>query len=89
MYRKPIKQKPVRKNCPFCKSARKGRDLASGGEEREPDYKNPELLRGYMSERGKILGRSRTGICAKHQKRVDQQIKRARHLATLPFVAGL
>ncbi|MBI4099920.1 30S ribosomal protein S18 [Candidatus Microgenomates bacterium] len=77
MYRKPFKQKPVKKNCPFCK------------EKREPDYKNYEELRAYMTERGKILGRARTGVCAKHQKRVDQQIKRARHLAYLPFVAGL
>ena len=42
-----------------------------------------------MSERGRILGRARTGICAKHQRRVDQQIKRARQLAYLPFVEGL
>lgn len=77
MYRKPFKPKPVKKNCVFCK------------EEREPDYKKVEELRAYMTERGKILGRARTGICAKHQKRVDQQIKRARHLVYLPFVAGL
>lgn len=77
MYRKPIRFKPVKKNCPFCK------------ENREPDYKNPDNLRAYMSERGRILGRARTGICTKHQKRIDQQIKRARHLAYLPFVAGI
>lgn len=77
MYRKPFKPKPVKKNCPFCK------------EDREPDYKNYEELRNYMTERGKILGRARTGVCTKHQKRIDQQIKRARHLAYLPFVAGL
>ena len=77
MYRKPIKIRPVKKNCPFCK------------EEREPDYKKITELRVYMTERGKILGKVRTGICTKHQKRVDQQIKRARHIATLPFVQGL
>ncbi|MCL4397435.1 30S ribosomal protein S18 [Patescibacteria group bacterium] len=77
MFRKFQKQKPVKKNCPFCK------------EEREPDYKDYNALRKYMSERGRILGRARTGICAKHQRRVDQQIKRARHLAYLPFVEGL
>lgn len=77
MYRNPIKQKPVKKNCPFCKG------------DREPDYKNVEELRSYITERGKIMGKARTGLCSKHQKRVDQQIKRARHLAYLPFVAGL
>lgn len=77
MYRRPIKPRPVRKNCPYCK------------EGYEPDYKKPDKLRVYMTERGRILGRARTGICAKHQHRVDQEIKRARHLAYLPFVAGL
>lgn len=77
MYRKPIKQKPVKKNCPFCR------------EGKEPDYKSPDVLRTYVTERGKILGKARTGLCSKHQKRVDQHVKRARHLAYLPFVAGL
>lgn len=89
MFRKFQKPKPVKKNCPFCKSAQKGRDLASGGEEREPDYKNYQQLRAYTSERGRIFARTRTGLCAKHQHRVDQQIKRARHLAYLPFVEGV
>lgn len=77
MFRKFQKPKPVKKNCPFCK------------EDREADYKDYNGLRKYMSERGRILGRARTGICAKHQRRIDQQIKRARHLAYLPFVEGL
>lgn len=75
MFRRFVKPRPVKKNCPFCK----------GGT--EPDYKDYNDLRKYMSERGRILGRARTGICAKHQRRIDQQIKRARHLAYLPFVA--
>ncbi|KKU91839.1 MAG: 30S ribosomal protein S18 [Microgenomates group bacterium GW2011_GWA1_48_10] len=77
MYRKPFKPKPVKKNCVFCKS------------DSEPDYKSVEQLRMYVSERGKILGRARTGICAKHQRDLSREIKRARHIATLPFVAGL
>jgi small subunit ribosomal protein S18 len=89
MFRKFQKPKPVKKNCPFCKSARKGRDLASGGEDKEPDYRDFNGLRKYTSERGRILGRARTGICAKHQRRVDQHIKRARFLGYLPFVEGV
>ncbi len=77
MYRKPFKPKPVKTNCPFCK------------EDREPDYKNVEEMRLYVTERGKIIGRARSGICAKHQRDLGREIKRARHLAYLPFVAGI
>lgn len=74
MARKVSKTRTVRKNCFFCQ------------EGKEPDYKEPSTLRGYMSERGRILARARTGVCAKHQRRLDQQIKRARFLGYLPFV---
>ncbi len=77
MYQKRVKLKPVKKNCVFCH------------EDREPDYKNYEELRRFMSDRGRIIGKARSGICHKHQKRIATQIKRARHLAYLPFVAGL
>ena len=50
-----------------------------------PDYKNPELLRRYLTERGKILPARITGCCAKHQRAVTTEIKRARVLAYLPF----
>ena len=50
------------------------------------DYKDVPLLRKYISERGKILGRARSGICATHQRQVTRGIKRARYLALLPFV---
>jgi len=49
------------------------------------DYKDIELLRRFISERGKILARRRTGTCAKHQRRLARAIKRARHMALLPF----
>jgi small subunit ribosomal protein S18 len=52
-----------------------------------PDYKKPEILARFMSERGKIIPRKRTGICAKHQRALAREIKRARYLALLPFVA--
>lgn len=49
------------------------------------DYKNPDLLRRFVTERGKILPRRITGTCAKHQRNLSVQIKRARTLAFLPF----
>ena len=51
----------------------------------EPDYKNPDMLRRYTTERGKILPARITGTCAKHQRALTQEIKRARVLAYLPF----
>ena len=50
------------------------------------DYKVPERLRSYVSDRGKIEPRRRTGICARHQRSLAVAIKRARHLALLPYV---
>lgn len=52
---------------------------------KELDYKNAEDLRKYINEKGKILPRRVTGTCAKHQRFVAQQIKRARMMAILPF----
>jgi small subunit ribosomal protein S18 len=49
------------------------------------DYKNPELLRRYITEAGKIRPRRQTGTCAKHQRELARAIKRARHLAFLHF----
>jgi small subunit ribosomal protein S18 len=49
-------------------------------------YKNVDLLQRYLSERGKIRPRRQTGLCARDQRRLAQAIKRARHLALLPFV---
>jgi len=49
------------------------------------DYKNPDLLRRFITERGKILPRRITGTCAKHQRDLSVQIKRARALAFLPY----
>jgi small subunit ribosomal protein S18 len=52
-----------------------------------PDYKDITRLRKLVSERGKILPKSRTGTASKYQRLVAREIKRARHLALLPFVA--
>lgn len=50
------------------------------------DYKDIKRLQRYVSERGKILPRRRSGNCAKHQRDLAVAIKRARHMALLPFV---
>ncbi len=69
--------RPVATNCPFCK------------EKREPDYKNSEELAKFVTDRGKIVGKIKTGLCAKHQRRVAKAVKRARHLGLLPFTGSL
>jgi small subunit ribosomal protein S18 len=50
------------------------------------DYKDTAKLRRYLSERSKILPRRMTGTCAAHQRQLTEAIKRARHLALLPYV---
>ncbi|MBD3420793.1 MAG: 30S ribosomal protein S18 [Chitinivibrionales bacterium] len=52
----------------------------------EPDYKRFDFLRRFVSERGKILSRRATGLKAKNQRKLAGEVKRARHLALLPFV---
>ncbi|MSQ15248.1 MAG: 30S ribosomal protein S18 [Dehalococcoidia bacterium] len=68
---------PRRKVCAFC--AEKSSQI---------DYKNPAQLRRFVSDRGKIEPRRRTGSCARHQRALARAIKRARHIALLPFTAG-
>ena len=53
------------------------------------DYKDPEFLKKFLNEQGKILPRRITGTSLKYQRRVAQSVKRARHLALLPFVTDL
>ena len=64
---------PKRKFCSFCKDKTE-----------VIDYKEPEKLRLYISDRGKIEPRRKSGTCAKHQRLLASAIKRARHLALLP-----
>lgn len=66
---------PSRKVCAFC--ANKTAVI---------DYKDQDKLHSYISDRGKIAPRRRTGTCAKHQRLLARAIKRARHLALLPYV---
>lgn len=50
------------------------------------DYKDPESLRRFISSQAKIIDPKFTGVCAKHQRKLAQAIKRARVLGLLPFV---
>ncbi|PIQ67322.1 30S ribosomal protein S18 [Candidatus Uhrbacteria bacterium CG_4_9_14_3_um_filter_41_35] len=50
------------------------------------DYKNTELLKRYISSFAKITSRKRSGLCAKHQRKISLEVKRARIMAFLPFV---
>ncbi len=62
------------KECFFCK------------EKKNPDFMEYETLKKFISERGKINSRQRSGICSKHQRKFTTAVKRARLLAFLPFI---
>ncbi len=64
----------VVKECVFCKNVL------------DIDYKNTELLSRYVSQRGKILSRRISGNCAKHQRKICREVKRARFLNLIPYV---
>lgn len=51
----------------------------------ELDYKNLDQLKKFVNEKGKILPRRATGACAKHQRAITLAVKRARHIAILPY----
>ncbi|MBU2592120.1 MAG: 30S ribosomal protein S18 [Patescibacteria group bacterium] len=71
--RKRVKPQPVKKNCPFCKGMN------------GPDWRDFVSFNGYLSPRSRILPRTVTGLCAKHQRRLAESVKHARHLGLLPF----
>ena len=52
------------------------------------DYKDPQALKYFITERGKIVPRRISGACAKHQRELTTAIKRARHIALLPFTTN-
>ena len=70
--RRPMHRR--KKVCVFC------------GKDNVIDYKDTNKLKRYISERGKILPRRITGNCAKHQRALTVAIKRARHVALMPYV---
>ncbi len=69
-------RKPHKKVCNFC--AERVQHI---------DFKEVSRLRRFVSERGKILPRRVTGSCARHQRRLATALKRARHMALLPYTA--
>ena len=75
----PKKYKKVsrKKVCQFCANA-----------EYTVDYKDYDRVKRFVSEKGKILPRRVTGNCAKHQRVVVEAVKRARHIAILPYAAN-
>lgn len=79
MAKRKIKRGPQtrrKKRCPF---------TAMGIE--HIDYKDIDNLRRFITDRGKILPKRITGVSAKHQRMLSNAIKRARHMALLPFAA--
>jgi small subunit ribosomal protein S18 len=52
------------------------------------DYKHADMLRRFVTEEGKIRPRRQTGTCARHQRELATAIKRARHIALLPYVGS-
>ena len=74
----PVRRRTVRRRnkvCVFCA------DKTNAG----IDYKDVNKLKRYVSERGKILPRRITGNCAKHQRALTVAVKRARHIALMPY----
>ena len=68
---------PKKKFCRFC--ANKNLPV---------DYKRPDILKDFITDRGKIIARRITGTCAKHQRLLSTEIKRARQMALLFYTAG-
>lgn len=64
----------IKKGCLFCQK------------KSNPSYTDLVTLKRFMTDRAKILGRARSGVCSKHQRAVAKNIKYARHLSLLPFV---
>ncbi|MCL4354791.1 30S ribosomal protein S18 [Patescibacteria group bacterium] len=78
MAKKKIKKRILKstapKKCYFC------------NEKKEPDFSDIGTLKKFLTERSKIVPRSRNGLCARHQKHLSAQVKYGRHLAMLPFL---
>lgn len=75
MTRRPKRKIIAPKVCFYCE------------EKKEPWFDDTSSLSKFVTERGKIIGRVRSGLCALHQRRLTAAVKYARHLALLPFVS--
>ena len=72
-----IQKSTAPKDCYFCV------------EKKEPAFADTATLNRFVTERGKIIPRSRSGLCSKHQKSLALNVKYARHLALLPFMVSI
>lgn len=72
---RPKKKLNAPKKCVFCE------------EGKEPTFTDVETLQHFLTERGKIVSRSRNGLCARHQRKLAEQVKYARHLALLTYTS--
>ncbi len=72
-YQRYIRPRRVPKNCEFCAS------------NTLPTFRQLDGITKYISERGKMLAHTLTGVCSRHQRQVAREIKRARFLALLPY----
>ena len=72
--RAPRREPIIKRDCQLC------------ADQLELDYKQTELLRKFVTERGKILPRRATGVCTRHQRHLSRAIKNARVVALLPYV---
>jgi small subunit ribosomal protein S18 len=72
-----LRRRGRRRACRFC-----------GDKDLVIDYKDPQALRYFVTERGKIVPRRINGSCAKHQRAINTAIKRARMIALLPFTVS-
>jgi len=74
---KPVQKKKIRKSnkpCEYCET------------KTEPNYKEVESLKVGLSNKMRVVARVYSGLCLKHQRRLTKEIKKARHMALIPFV---
>lgn len=72
--RRRIQKTNAPKSCYFC------------DEKKEPTFSDSLVLQRFITERGKLIPRSRNGLCSSHQKTLTVEVKQARHLALLPYI---
>jgi small subunit ribosomal protein S18 len=75
MRKSRVKRKKI-PNCYFCESSS------------VPNYKDTLVLRRFITERGKIIPASRSGVCSKHQRALSIEIKKSRFMALIPYTEG-
>lgn len=78
-------KKRIKKTTPT--TAKRCRFCGAKEQERAIDYKNAEFLRGFLTERGKMLPSRISGACCKHQRWLSREVRKARTMALLPYSA--